>query len=340
MRNSDKDILCLLSLAEFKQWVLHPTEESDMFWQKWITEHPLQRINVEKARELILRMRFKEEILSDSDKDEILNNIISVPHRHEQIRRNDNWQWLRAAAITGIILGFTFIYFSSKQEYQLKENSYNVTLITKVNPKGVKTTFELPDKTKVILNSESELIFPSLFNDSIRFVKLSGEAFFEVKKDTSRSFIVEAGNTITTALGTSFNIRAYPDKNNVEVSLLNGRVKVFKENQKVSHYILTPGEKITFSDEYEELSNYDPVMEFGWKDGILIFQNSSFKDFIAISERWFGVEFMIKGNPRENWNIDGKFDNESLEEILESISFSKDIKYEINGQKVILNFIE
>lgn len=338
MNNKEQDILWLLQQPGFKEWVMHPTEANNLYWQKWLEKHPDQQETVAKAREFMLRMRFREKQLSASEIDALLGNIIAA-HENKSYPfagSTNRWQWLKVAAILALIFTFSFIIYKIQQSDQPPQTSAIIPNVTKSNPSGQKSQVMLPDGTVVQLNADSRLIFPETFADSARIVQLSGEAFFDVAEDTRRPFRVKAENVVTTALGTTFNINAYPETSRVHVALLSGKVEVKKDTLQAHSYLLDPGEKIMFDQKtnIEQISTFDNLREFGWKDGILIFENTSFPDFLAELERWFGVEFMVQGNPHQSWHIEGKFDNESLEEILQGVSFTHNIQYEINGKQV------
>ncbi len=101
-----------------------------------------------------------------------------------------------------------------------------IVQIEKSTEPGQKLSFHLEDGTKVILNAGSKIWYPSNFNIHEREVILEGEAFFEVSKDASRPFRIVTESVVTTALGTSFNINAFPSNENIEIALVTGKVSV------------------------------------------------------------------------------------------------------------------
>ena len=338
----NKEIFDLLHQYEFKQWVLQPTEESNLYWQKWLQNNPNKRQALLQAREIILRMRFKHKELSEEEKDEILTNVISLTQSNGMPIQAEKrkWLWLKVAASLVFIFLFSFIiYYSIVQNTPNKLVFVSEQYIIKENPKGIKTHFQLPDGSNVILNAQSKLIFPNRFSDSLRYVELTGEAFFEVESDPERPFEVKVESHKVSVLGTKFNINAYPESDRIKVALLEGKVSIKKEDELNSEsHLLIPGQKFQFIKDknLEQVVSFNSLLEFGWKDGILVFENAGFDLFIEKLEKWYGVEVGINGQPSEKWNVDGTFDNESLEEILKGVSFTHDINYEINGDKVMI----
>ena len=347
MRYQNYTLLDFLEDDEFKNWVLNPNESNDLFWREWLKAHPEKESDFRKARELILTIRFKEDA-QQSDKYDVLRKILkgektdlgnkfdySKKPRENKIRLQNYW---KVAASLLLILGLSFlIKKSSNNEVFLNEE---ITEVTKQNPKGRKSTFQLPDGSLVTLNAESTLRYPSEFDSASRIVTLDGEAFFEVQEDPARPFTVIAKETFTTALGTAFNIRARQENTNTQIALLEGKVMVDKDLKTTSGegLILTPGEKANYDIETHlfKKTSFDPIFELGWKDGILVFHHASLADFIQEIERWYDVKVSVEGNPAPNWSIDGKFDNESLREILEGLSYTYKIEYTLDNENVTL----
>jgi ferric-dicitrate binding protein FerR (iron transport regulator) len=211
--------------------------------------------------------------------------------------------------------------------------------VEKLNPAGQRSNHRLPDGTEVWLNAESRLTYPEKFDDTLRRVQLTGEAFFEVAKDPQRPFIVEAGGIKTQALGTAFNIHAYPEEDITKIALLEGKVRVQNANS-VQTTLLSPGEELLISNKNSDIStqpfNYEST--FGWKEGILIFEGADFISFMSTIEEWYGVDVKVKGTPPTDWHIRARYQNENLEHILRDICFNKSIKFELHDKNVLIIF--
>ncbi len=209
-------------------------------------------------------------------------------------------------------------------------------IIWKKTDKGQKLTVKLSDGSKVVLNSGSSISYPQYFTNDSREITLVGEAYFEVARDTLRPFSVRAGETVTTALGTSFNIDAY-DTNEINIALATGKVKVHTVGLKdrVEKY-LTPGHAITYQREKADfiVSEFEYRKYFLWKEGIIHFRDASFGEIVDKLEMWYGVDIQSDLKPAGIKPYTGEFDDESLVNVLNSMSYSLDFYYKIEDKKV------
>jgi ferric-dicitrate binding protein FerR (iron transport regulator) len=219
----------------------------------------------------------------------------------------------------------------SNQEASLVES----TSIIKSNPKGQKSMIMLPDGSRIWLNAESTIKYEENFSDSLRVVQLTGEAFFDVVKDPLRPFIVEANDLKTTVIGTSFNVYSYPESQGATVSLLSGKLKLTSTKENT---FLEPGEQANHNQENGTLTKQKIDIETIalWKDNILVFEKEEFETVIHRLERWYGVDIVIQGQPAKQWKFTGYFENENLKNVLEVLSFGKNINFKIEGKHVRL----
>ncbi len=264
--------------------------------------------------------------------------------REIQLSRKGGFKWnyfLKIAAMMIIAAAASFFIIQTISVERGEDKVSVRSIIEKVTPAGTKSTFNLPDGSKVTLNAGSKLIFPASFDDTVRFMELTGEAFFQVAHDSLHPFVVKSAHTMTTALGTSFNISAYPDEATIDIALSTGKVKVdiLKDNDNSEAILLDQGEYISLEgDQILERDVFDNDTALGWKDGLLVFNQSDFKTVIRILERWYGVTFVYESVPV--WVFDGKFRNENLENILEALSHSEKFSYSINDKTINLIFYE
>lgn len=349
MEENGSDIFYnLISNGSFRDWVQRPNKENTYFWRKWMEEHPEDIAAVKKAREFIERMHFRKEQLSSSELDDLLGKIIvheGTAYKSTAKKSRSVWsiffsQWVRVAAILVICFITAVVHFGIVKEAPEEPGEAQVEWVVLENPKGRKSKVTLPDGTKVNLNYESRLEFPKVFQGNVRTVELIGEAFFEVVPHDSMPFIVQANGIETEVLGTSFNIRSYKDESETHVSLVTGKVKISEtsEGSVDEGRYLVPGEQLNYNRNSGNVvvNTFDLESVTAWKEGIILFKDAGFEEFIDQLERWYGVDFQIYGRPSRKWNVNGRYQNEKLDDILIGLKFVYGLEYKIQGKNVIL----
>ena len=156
-------------------------------------------------------------------------------------------------------------------------------------PRGGEYVLVLSDGTTVYLNAESGLMYPVKFRGNDRRVFLKGEAYFDVKRDTSKPFIVEANSLDVRVLGTEFGVRAYQDETCIRTTLKKGKVSV--EN-KGSGIVLTPGMQASFDKETSKMDVQEVNVNLflAWKDGRLVFDNCSLENILKDLGKWYDFD--------------------------------------------------
>lgn len=245
------------------------------------------------------------------------------------------------AAVVALLIGLSFLFYTNNTT---TEEGEPVSWVQKGTLKGEKVTFKLADGTVVKMNAESRLEFPQVFANGKREVTLIGEAFFEVARDENKPFVIKTGNITTTVLGTSFNINAYPENDLIEVAVSTGKVKVEhtggKAGQSSDVVYLNPNRKATYRINHDEIvvSSFNTIEELAWKDGILHFHKADEALVISRLERWFGVRVNVENTSPAEWDLTASFDNQSLEEILTSLSYTAKFEYSIKNKQVTIKY--
>lgn len=196
----------------------------------------------------------------------------------------------------------------------------------------------LPDGSTITLNAESSLTYPEKFSDSIRQVTLIGEAFFDIKKDISKPFIVNTEDITIKVLGTSFNVKSYPEDKRTETTLVTGKVEIFQ--QKIEKpIILTPSQRAVFDKEKNsvKLDKVDSEDIIAWREGKLVFDQTPLKQVVSDLNRKYDVEFVIRSDTLLQYKYTGEFNNLSLEEVLELLKISSPIDYKLVNNKIMLD---
>ena len=187
----------------------------------------------------------------------------------------------------------------------------------------------LPDGSTVWLNKNSTLLTPEEFNGKNREVKIIGEGYFDIARDTMRPFIIECYQSKVEVLGTSFNIRAFPESGKTSVMVKTGRVKFMVSKRKSTEYILTAGDKVVFDVEEGEVYKSETSTQnyLAWKEGWLKFNNNTIGEVCSDLEHFYGYSFTIDENLKDDMALSGNFKTDSLEEILNIIETTLDINF-------------
>ena len=327
----------------FVRWVRNPGPESSHFWENWIKNHPEKIKAIQKASELILSLKYKNiHEPSDQDYTAVLEKVLKQQSSWSQnsmgASKNSFTYYLKyAAAIVTISLisGAVLFFLSTSSRNEISP----VSTIIKETPLGQKLTFELSDGTLVKLNAGSKLRFSETFDANERKVYLEGEAFFNVKRDELRPFIVETAQLTTTVLGTSFNVEAYGDGAST-VAVLTGKVQVKKSNaaQDTDTFYLTNNQMVTISSESNSISKFDNISTdiFDWKDNIISFKKSDFSQIVSRLERWYGVKFDIQKQGHFDGLFTAKYEDVPLEIVLEGLKDEYDFQFTIDDKEVVI----
>jgi ferric-dicitrate binding protein FerR (iron transport regulator) len=265
--------------------------------------------------------------------------------------------WVAASLL--LIVGSTSLYYFFRKSYDTKKIAAVVPKNSKAFVADSPTTITLQDGTKVWLNSGSTLNCAPDFGNKFRVVKLSGEAYFEVTHNAEKPFIVEAGSFMKVkVLGTTFNVKAYPDDPYIEASLITGKITINLDNQNRSPIILKPHEKATFwlKDSSQSETAIQPkkikvpvtwhinsikpnpvdqhISELSWMRGELAFNDIPFAELAYDLERAYHIMIEFEDEQLKDYHLTGVFKGENLNEVLQALQVTTPFKYEITGQKV------
>ncbi|WP_423126933.1 FecR family protein [Gaoshiqia sp. Z1-71] len=309
-------------------------------------------LSVQESNEIRSRFEQSDEGRKELDQLEIIWGLADRLTRMENINRQkarkkvdsrltpskDRWTIFRqsfqkAAAILIIpVLVFSGYLFLREGNGQFVEQEFVATY-------GTRSALLLPDGSKVWLNSGSKLKYGQDFNRDGRTVFLTGEAFFDVAANESKPFDVVTGMFTVRAVGTEFNVFSY-EENEFETSLEEGQTEIFlsrTQNPDDLKLKMRPGQRVVF-DQHEGrlvLSDVDVSQFSTWRDGKLSFRNTPVYEVIMKMERWFNVDIELKDPELLNYRYTAVFENETVLQALEMLSFSSPIKYKIApGEKL------
>ena len=227
------------------------------------------------------------------------------------------------------------IYNNDKNQKSLVKNTVNV-------PYGKRFKLSLSDGTTVHLNSGSSLTFPVSFIQGLgREVFVSGEAFFDVAKDTLNSFKVVSTGSYVEVYGTRFNFKNYEEDNFSEIILTEGSLGVKNTLDKSEIVVIKPGDKakVNYAQGKIEISKVNTVLYTSWVNGRVIFRNENINNLITKLERIYDV-IIINNNDKLNdmfINATILTETESIEDVLDYLVKIYEVDYQILNNKIIIN---
>ena len=275
---------------------------------------------------------------------------------------------LTAVIIIALGLGSFLSYLLLSSGNQKDSFSLNEIKV----PLGSRSVIILPDKTEVWLNAGSKLTYSKDYGEELREVNLEGEGYFKVAKMPQKPFIVHTQRANIKALGTEFNVKAYPEENTIETILVKGSVVVNKipdaeNDQNNKSIVLKPGQKVLiFKGEAKykvikrdsliaannstgnkpsslpssiikkemqpELTNTE--VETSWKDPTWVIQGEELKDLLIKVGRRYNVSIYIKDSELERYKFSAIIENETLEQLFDVMSLAIPLSYNIEKGKV------
>jgi ferric-dicitrate binding protein FerR (iron transport regulator) len=245
----------------------------------------------------------------------------------------ENWRIISVAvACIFIFIGYS-IFYSYHTSMPKVEKFFIVSI-----DRGQKATVELPDNSSVHLNAETELKY-DINDDKNRKVYLHGEAFFKVKKDKSRPFIVSIDDELQIeVIGTSFNVQTYNNEDFVETSLIEGNIKLTSKRF-TEIYFLKPMQQFIYSkkDASTKIVPLEKDSKIGWISDYLLFTSEPLYKIIHKIERWYGVNIDLQYSEIRDDLMSGSFYKEDLKSVLEAIKIQYDVEYSIKGNQIIIS---
>jgi ferric-dicitrate binding protein FerR (iron transport regulator) len=258
----------------------------------------------------------------------------------EDSKKNQKRQFIlgftKYAALVVLFFGISFLFWL-KMNTNVEQSAELYTVnVAKRSPVKVVT---LPDGTKVWLNSGSSFQYPVSFSKTERNVKLKGEAFFEVKTDSLRPFIVQADSLRVKVYGTSFNINTDTYDKTIETTLVTGCVAVQNSNGK-DLAILRPDQMAIYNSQTKniEIDRVNAKLYTSWRLGLITFEKVSINEITNKLQEFYQVNIIINKGRK----IDNKYNfvfrkNQSIDQVLEMLKFVTPINYKKYGDTIYVN---
>ncbi len=322
----------LISDTQFAAWVKGEDLSNAAYWNSWETNHPQHADKFREAVRLVQNLKFRGADVASGD---ILYSWTKIS---DKIKLNEPVSRFRyflsqATKIAAILLLPLMVVSGwllynqhdlTKKYSNLLENKQEQNL-TVVAPICARIVVDLPDGSKVWLNSGSELTYPIVFNSTERRVHLTGEAYFKVKKSETPFLVSSLGPEIK-VYGTEFNVNSYANEDLVTVALAEGKVSL---NSDGKEEFLKPGQVSAFDKKSRNITIEDTdVMTFSsWREGKFIFRKTSLSSILRILQRQHNINIQLLNPELGNYRYNMTINNESLEQILQLLSISAPIRY-------------
>ncbi len=340
-----------VEVEQLRQWV-GESPENKVLWEQSRVTHRLLKAYQRKDRYVPDRIWKK------------IRPLLNDEQAKPKIHRNDFTKWFyRIAAIIIVTFsaGMGVMYYSIKHGpimADASETQYSV-------PYGSKAKVVLPDHSTVWINAGSVLRYDTDFNRNERSVYIEGEAYFQVAKNPEKPFFVRTTTVTLKVLGTSFNLKAYPDETNIETTVESGKVQMISnvEGQHLDNLVLTAGQKATVvkiakatsetakqavvrddnsstnSTTIQETiiaKDVDTELYTSWKDKRWLIEKDSLGSLAVKLGRRYNVNISFTDDRLKEYSFSGILEDETLEQVLEVIKLSAPINYKVNHNNVTL----
>ena len=356
-RNSYDKVEDFLADISFQNWVRNKIDSQK--WETWITENPQRAKLAEEARLVLLAMKVEEITISNQEIQIALQNTWKKINDKNKLK-SSYWQikWPRYAAASILVICFaSIIYFLFQKQTSTSSITYKELieqnsdgLIEQTNNSDKPQLINLSDASSVLLQPNSKLSYPKTFTSNERKVFLSGEGFFEIKKDKKKPFYVYANEIVTKVYGTSFRIIAYSNQPNVEVLVRTGKVKVSSnkdiKNKKIEEIILLPNQAARFIRKELTLIKISDITQdmplLASKSSIeqlsFEFSDTPVAQIFKTIEQGYLVQIIFPELILNQCYLTTSLTDEPLPEKLKIIceSLGKNTRYEMNGNQITI----
>ena len=337
----------------FKQWVCSPDAESEAFWQEFLKDYPEKYYQLNEGKILVQALHHINKIKADETQVARLwsriEGTVAVKNKSRFVGWAKRYYVWQAAASVLVVLGVAWLWHARQGQTQeiagtarLERGQWEETANDADQPMEVL----LADGSKVLLEKNSRIRYTREFKGSQREVYLHGAAFFEVRKNPAKPFLVYANGLVTKVLGTSFRVQAHDGDPNVTVAVRTGRVSVYSGNAaraqdpEVQGIILTPNQKAIFQRDIRTLSK--TLVE---KPTILVekshlpsfsFEDVPAADVFQTLEKVYGIDVVFDEELMKNCTLTVNLSNEDLFQKLEVICKVLEVSYKLIDAQVII----
>lgn len=309
-------------LKELRQWLAESAEHVRYFeeqreiWFAAVAADPSLKFDTERAFKT-----FRDTIMQQSASPR------SVFRKHPAFR---------VAASVAILVVFSLLVF----QWGERSSSRYLSDVMVEAPQGSRTRLLLNDGSVVWLNAGSRLTYSSRFGVSDRDIHLEGEGYFEVRKNAKLPFRVHSDELVVTVLGTRFNYCNFPDDEEASVTLLEGKVS-YTTGSEEQEKLLVPDQKVVLNKQsgLAQVVDVKANRSAEWTRGFLCFEDDLLPDIARRLERSYNVNIIIVDDTLDTYRFYGDFrrTEQSIEDVLEMLSSTNKLTYQIQGKDIYLH---
>ena len=306
-------------IKRLSHWIRSNQEISSWLEQQILASSP----SIDSDVQIRMLENIKVELNAANKKDKTINH---------QTSKGFSIKWLIRVAAMLILPAITA---AAMYLYMSKNDVIATPLIIAVE-RGQKANITLPDGSKAWLNSQSKLTYSADYNVENRRLQLDGEAYFEVAHNPEKPFIVESNDIEIEALGTAFGVKAYNEDNIISSILMEGKVRVTTPD---GASILMPNERVIYdkTSRKKSQSKVANATDFtGWMHNELRFENESLEEIAKNIQRIYNTEIIFASEQLKNQRYTGTVNNNSLESVLNIITLTSPVSFQIDEQQVTL----
>lgn len=339
---------------EFLKWVKYPEQYPLLHerWLKFLRDYPHKKEEVEEARLMILAVVKERQFMPGDETqqnvwDRVQESILEMEDAPKLVML---WQrWYSKAAVVLMIFGAGWFLIGTKEDVpRLAEAEKETVALEKyINNADVAKTIVLSDGSSIVLQPHSVLEYPRTFKPDVREVYLTGEGFFEVKRDVNRPFMVRTHEIVTRVLGTSFTVRNSEGGKQVLVQVKTGKVSVFKEknneegakDESVEGVVLMPNQQVVYERDQMKLTKSlveNPSVLIPVAKQEFEFSDAPIGDVFRVIEEAYGVDVVYDEEVLAGCYLNASLDDVPLYDKLKLICKGINATYEIMDSHIII----
>ena len=242
-----------------------------------------------------------------------------------------------AAAVLVLLVAGAALWYMSRPKAAITEAE---TIVSVSAPSNATREVVLPDGTRLWLNRGATVSYPESFSDTLRRVRLKGEAYFEVAKNAAKPFVVSSDNMSVRVLGTIFNFNTgSPSRPVAEVSLIEGSVEA-SSLKSPGQVVLSPGQKacLDYAAGRLTVENVDPRIDAVWHSGMIPFDNATVSDIARTLERLYGVHIIVDSSVDSRRTYSGAIVRKGdIDSVLQLLHYTLPIIHRHDGNRIIIS---